>query len=297
MGTSSLNRIAAVSTYLIGPANVRLYGAPFNWSLAPLQVAGDEINAPGLMKHLAQAALEADLLPYSYIWAPNPSAFNAKVVDATDKTFPEVVGNDYIHIRRGVDADGVVVPHGHSGMIASADCPTIVVTNKSVGVIMAHAGRDSLIDRVALQEIREPRHHFSVVDAIAERIPPNVRGQTEVFITCGIGADHFAHPVGGTNESGESVVNLHNVTLRDYLIGLGKDCLYGDPDQVKISLPHVIQAQFHRHGITDVSWDSIDTYGDREEIGRYHRYPWHSSRRGRNPGEKQYRNLVLVTHH
>jgi hypothetical protein len=100
-------------------------------------------------------------------YAPNVAAFSAHIVNKNTPKKAIHVGNKVtIYRDKAVLADGVFVPKGHAFIMSAAGCPIIIATGGD-RMIVAHAGRDSLIDRGAVMG-NPSRVRMSVVDSIVE---------------------------------------------------------------------------------------------------------------------------------
>lgn len=214
----------------------------------------------------------AETFRFEEIYIPTPTECNTRIASVED--FPENIngGPQSLRVMRGVCADGVVLPKGKTGAIASADCPTIVVyCSVTKGVIIGHGGSKSLVDVQHVLEGKPERKYSSVVDAMMDGVKRHGFRSPTVFITCGI--RRYRYP-----------------ELADYLSGTVEGSRSAMDDPI-IHLHLLIADQFSAYGVDSVFVDTIDTYGDLSDgVG----YTWHSYRRGRTPEEKARRNLVLV---
>lgn len=222
------------------------------------------------------------------IFSPFCERFNSKIV--YKKNFPhKIILDDGLKMHRGVFADGVIMENRQEAFfVPSADCPTIVVAGKHI-VIGAHAGRDSLLDRKKIHLGSKSKKHNSVVDAIIERclLAGEKIKDLQVFITCGIKAENFRHPIGHPQYGEKNKILIEHL-LQKY----GDDCLRGRQEEGLISLEDLIKRQFVLHSVPpeNIATDGIDTYGDYV----LNEYRWHSCARGKTPREKKGRNGVLV---
>jgi hypothetical protein len=228
------------------------------------------------------------------IYAPKTSAFNAQVVLARQLADPLIEGVFF----RGVEADGVLLEEpGQAFALSSADCPTFVLWDSGTGaVVAAHAGRDSLVDRLevsgALDSCTPPRDSV-VMQAIQKLWRPGwpedwlkVLGpRLKVFIACGIGPRHFSHKmqIPYTGNEGD------NALVRHIRLTFGDGCLQGDPTDGCIDLAELIRIQCVSSRVSpmNIGCDAVDTFGD---LGKDRTNVWHSHRRD---GDGT-RNLVLV---
>lgn len=223
-----------------------------DWNTNRFQQEGDHLKIPGLYFRFNGLA---ERYHFPSILMPTLTDCNAEICNPKDLAVNIQNGVGSVVLQKGVKADGVVLPHGLSGAIASADCPTIIAYCSTGKVaIMAHGGYKSVV--------------AGVVDAIVQKTREYRFTEMNVFLTCGIAG--------------------HNYERMDVApIMPERECVVGN----FVDLRKLICLKFHRHGIYDITADTIDTYGDRNG-GSEH--IWHSYRRGETPTEKARRNLVLV---
>ncbi len=284
------------------PVEVTLCGrndGQTDWSIAELK------NNAGVAKCSAYSLINALFGggDRTSIYAPRPSDFNARICTPNELTEVYQGQIDLSHekitlpprkgvkIYRGVSADGCEIPRGKYMMLASADCPTIIARSRVSGkVIAAHAGRDCLVDRTRLETGTPSRPHESVVDGImCKFFEWNEHAQDlEVFITCGIGGEHFFH------RPTDQKYGVTNRKLIAHFQRLGDYCVLAPNAFGGICLPAIIRTQFANHGVPEgqIANDEIDTFGDTyADTGEA---MWHSSARGKTPAEKAMRNLVVI---
>jgi|GEM_PF-1333932 len=209
----------------------------------------------------------------------------------TNATDPSTDQWPTLTIWTGFEADGVIVPPGEAMWISSADCPTIIAQSPCGMMICAHAGRNSLIDVHHLDHGEPGRPYESVTEAIVatfKRANKDVR-ELRIFVTCGIGADDFTHPLDHP-EFGE-----RNAFMMEKLRGLGWGCVETPLEQGRINLYMVIRHQFDKLGVPSgqIQSDGINTAADM--LGD--EYLWWSHTRARKSGQPEHlasRNGVLV---
>lgn len=251
-----------------GP-RVAVFGAQTgDWSMKRLQEKGDQVNEP-----YARLNRMAKKFDFKRVFIPSPTDCNTLIAEPENFTVGIHNGPCSLEIRRGVMADGVVLRKGHSGAIASADCPTIIAYCPVMKTaIIGHGGSKSLIDVQHVLYGKDTRTFSSVVDAIVSKMDDNNFCCPQVFVTCGIR-------------------NYHWPSLATHLSSsyLYRGAVNG---KTSINLIRLIADQFASHGIkSDVTTDTIDTFSD---MSGYKDYKWHSHRRGTTDAEKSRRNLVLV---
>lgn len=280
----------AVFTPFDGKVQILLFGRPHDWSLRVHD--GEQQPRPDTLNRVMTVRSDYKI---NEIYAPMPATFNGVVCDPSDLNKP--VNETFTAIRRGCDADGVVIRKRNDAIfIGSADCVTIVAyginrEGKSI-LIPAHAGRDCLVDRGALDR-KTPRTHESVVFAIMEKMktngvqPANIR----VFLTCGIGPDALKHPYDHVTWG------TKNLAMIEYLIAKWGMACIPEPDKGTISLTEIIRAQFNKAGVPshNIGGDNCETYSTMNNDGEHF---WWSHRRAidlkQGPKEELKRNGVFV---
>jgi len=214
-----------------------------NWGLKPLQTQHDADKNQELVKQLYGALKKMGV---HKAYAPNVAPASAAIIEIDALTEQIDLGTDIVlHRNSSVPADGIFLKKGDAFMMSSAGCPIIIATGGGQ-MIVAHAGRDSLIDRGVL--MREPtRTHLSIVYAIAEAfIKQGIRpNEIEMQMLFSIPAKMFKHdlnhhlygeqnhqlaafmstwcPDGATRENGSIFLNLEKIFLKQaQMIGVRK---------------------------------------------------------------------------
>lgn len=102
-------------------------------------------------------------------------AYAPHVIPASAQIIDTCVLNEHINIgenialrrNRSIPGDGIPLEKGYAVLMGLAGCSVIIATDGDGDMIVAHAGRDSLVDPGAING--EPtRKHVSIVDAIVE---------------------------------------------------------------------------------------------------------------------------------
>lgn len=147
---------------------------PEGWSLRTLQRQEDVKRNEHLTRGVREALRKMGVYK---AYAPHIAPASARIVDTRALNERIDLGEGFILQRNNLlPADGLFVGKGYAFVMSSWGCPVIIATADEQ-MIVAHAGRDSLIDRGAV--VGEPtRKHVSVVDAIIEAfsergIPPS----------------------------------------------------------------------------------------------------------------------------
>lgn len=259
-----------------GKAGIYLFGTPYDFG-----PQGDAAIIKETLKFYISNGVKNVL-------APSCKKFNAEIVCENDLRHKIRLRGGLV-IHQGVFADGVILNKKKEAFfIPSADCSTIIVTGNKL-MIATHAGRDCLIDKGEIHTGKPSRKHRSVVDAMMEKLimAGENKKTLRVFITCGIKAENFPHPINHPQHGGKN-----KILIKHLLAKYGGDCLKGKPEEGFISLDNLIKIQFIRHGVPpeNIANDGIDTYGD-NILGKY---LWHSCARGKTEREKKRRNGILV---
>ena len=230
--------------------------------------------------HVLQIARDLGL---KHIYHPDTHTFNARICNKVD--LEDETSRDGVTIHSGCLADGVgVMGKDDTVWLRTADCPTIITYHSMTReMIVAHAGRASLIDEGALQNGQAKRQPESVVGAICARF--SALGQQtlthiDVYSCCGIGPMEFRHPTdhpqyGPFNKKRNRHVALH----------YGQNCFFGGETRCgALDLHRLIYNQFQLCGVPgdNIHHDSLDVATERE---------YFFSRRG---GDRTGHNSVLI---
>lgn len=181
-----------VTVLALGPEDARKRGIR-NWSLKPIQTQQD------IHKHrdlAMEVSLQLSGMRVQKAYAPHIAPASAEIVDAAELTDCIRVGVVDVFRKRDFPADGIFLNAPNEAfMMSAAGCPFITATDRNgKHLAVAHAGRDSLIDRGAV--VGEPtRKHLSVVqnivDAFRARAVP--AHDIEMCMHFSIPADVFKH--------------------------------------------------------------------------------------------------------
>jgi copper oxidase (laccase) domain-containing protein len=181
-----------------GPEDAAEFGLD-NWSLRTLQEHGDVPNNQLLVKALSQ---EFCGMGVTEAFAPNVTRASGKITETKDML--DHIWLDHartLRRNRYIHADGLFLGLGQAFAASAAGCG-ILIASAGEHLCVAHAGRDSLIDRGAV--IGKPkRHHLSVVNAVVEQfkwreIEPSEITATLLFSIPARAFEHNAdHPVHG----------------------------------------------------------------------------------------------------
>ncbi|MDB5225295.1 MAG: hypothetical protein JWL87_247 [Candidatus Adlerbacteria bacterium] len=218
-----------------------------NWSLAPLQKAGDEDKNPDLAMRVGQALHG---LGAQYAYAPSPVKFNGKIIYpiAMGETIP--LWKSVLYRNAQAPADGTWLPGPKTaGIFSAGGCSMIAVTLRHE-MIFAHAGRDCVIDRerIKTRNHKRGRHHESVVNSIVSALAPAqyLRRHLRVWVFYSIKPKDFLHKL--ADEDPEHL--KYNVPAADMLPQeYGDACGWVDEKGIYINVPTIIKAQFAELGV------------------------------------------------
>lgn len=182
------NQEVAVLTY--GPADAQHYGLP-GWSLKGLQQPSDIPSQRKLVNRLGE---ELRGLGVFDAFAPNIAPASAVIVEQEDlTTHLQLGGNLQLHRNQCIPADGVLIEKDQAFVGSFAGCPVIIATADD-SMIVAHAARDSLLDRSAVYGTCS-RKYASVVYAIIGAFQELGASESDIDMTLlfSIPAEEFEH--------------------------------------------------------------------------------------------------------
>jgi hypothetical protein len=132
------------------------------WSLKHFQTQEDVPKQPRLAKALTHLMY---CLGVHTAYAPNVVPASARIVDIGDLDVCINSGTELqLYRRQGLPADGVFLEPNEAFVMSGAGCPIIIATADN-SFIVAHASRDSLIDRGAVTG-NPTRNCISVVESV-----------------------------------------------------------------------------------------------------------------------------------
>ena len=243
------------------------------WSLARIQEQKDveeqRLLATGLRNALRSMGVHR-------AFAPNVSAFSAEVVHrSTLKNTIDLGGNILLFRDSSVDADGICLKRGQALVASTAGCPFIIAVGGGY-MIIAHAGRDSLIDRGWVTGGQPIRTNISVVHAIVKTFAERgvhayeISMRMELSIPVGVFEHRFDHP-----EYGE-----FNKALWKFLIEQWPSGCIRENGSMFLDLEELFKEQARHLGVRDVqSENSLAEFPDL----------WHT----RKDGDSSKRNLFI----
>jgi|GEM_PF-5068983 len=151
--------IAPTAVWKISTSVVdKAWGRPQDWGTSLLKMEGNQPEAMEVIGLLGGLAQEYNL---GRIFSPTVSEFNSEFLnDTMQSPWKLSLPGTACKLYRGLKVDGSEIHPGDAGVVAPADCAVIIVTTPSGRVLMLHAGRNSLVDRICIDtkgEIKSKR--------------------------------------------------------------------------------------------------------------------------------------------
>jgi hypothetical protein len=254
-----------------------------------------QLNNPDYRKKL-QDILPAEKRTY---FAPTADMFSGVILP--QKSFTDIHTIDRLRsvMRPGylksdsnqrIPCDGTVIGKRDGFIMTAGGCPLIVLTGTSIDgadiCIVAHAGRESLIDRQAVLKNRPSRVYFSVVNAMAAYARNKCKARIETLVLrsfFALPSKRFIHDPCAANLKHRD----YNRRLHKYLNEQGYSvALYSAGGKICFCLSELIRLQAEQEGIltVDTSQRGLPEYGD-------HAYTQHPDEELRG----DIRNLVVLT--
>ena len=170
------------------PDDALQYGVE-SWSLRQMQTQDDAVRDPSLARGLRIA-----LAGVKTAYAPNVAVSSAAVVPTENlkKNKIQLRGTS-IYRNKEAPADGVFLNRDEAVVMSGSGCPIIIAT-AGRRMVVAHAGRDSLIERSAVLGM-PTRRHVSVVNAIIEALLGKGEPLNGIVMCmlCSVPAELFEH--------------------------------------------------------------------------------------------------------
>ena len=144
-------------------------GVP-SWSLKSIQTQWD---IPYGQKPLADGICGVlKSMGVHKAYAPHVSPASAKIVETNVLKQIDLGEERMLYRNCHAPADGVFLGKGRAFVMSGSGCPVIIAAGGDK-VVVAHAGRDSLIDRGVVMEVPITREHVSVVNAVVSAFREN----------------------------------------------------------------------------------------------------------------------------
>lgn len=250
-----------------------------SWSLTHIQKPEDADKNPFLTDALASVFSK---LCVHNAYAPKINAHSARVVSGESLDTMIRIGTACrLHRNQDLPADGVLIHKKNAFVVSSAGCP-VILASAGDHFIVAHASRDSLIDRGAVMgNPSRPEHLSSVVYSIIGALRKKGAFPSDITMAMlfSINAEDFEH------SENHSQYGEYNSALVRYVGKRWADGIVrGENGETFLDLESVFMEQACSVGVRHV-W----TTNPLSE----HRLLAHT-RDGRNPLR---RNLVIVKRH
>lgn len=149
------------------PEDATRYGV-HNWSLKPIQNQNDVARHHSLANGL-RATLSS--IGARTVFAPNVAMMSGAVVPSVELMANEIRLNGACLYRdQNKHADGTILAQDETFVASTAGCAIVIASDKrNKTMTIAHAGRDSLIERKAVVG-RPTRRHISIVYALIDAL-------------------------------------------------------------------------------------------------------------------------------
>lgn len=183
---------STVSISIFGPSDATSLGLR-SLSLGPLQRQPD-VHVNQLLAHTLSKELTE--LEVRDAFAPHVAPASGRIVPKTDLKHTIRLGNANLHRNNEINADGVFIEQNEAFVMSSAGCPIIVASGDEYNIV-AHAARDSLLDRDTVIGNSVVREHLSVVGTLVEAFKKERVPASRVYMTMlfAIPALKFEHSV------------------------------------------------------------------------------------------------------
>lgn len=264
-------------------------GGATNWkTLIDPKIKRGAKTKPAMIEAIKKAVGAVD------ICAPNTSVFNAVV--ARPEEFHSKISLEGLTFKRGVEAEGVVLPKGKAAAFFPADCYTVVAFGAKGTVVAAHAGGKSTFDHLAVMSGQTAvREHWSIADAMVGTLKSAGEevSETKVFICFGIFWEDFGYPLDDPRTSGA------NAKILGSLQEIGKDVVLVNPAtnlRDRYSIKRALFCQFQKLGIKARNIDCSGIYtSDNDDNGQPLFWSHEQAKvSGKQDEALNCRNLVLV---
>jgi hypothetical protein len=213
------------------------------------------------------------------VYAIRASEFNAKIVSLLQFKMGDMLPGG-VSLYLGPMSDGIENLHqGSACWIASADCPTVILTD-GIRVVVFHAGLKSVYKMCNGVWILQSEQPGVVSNAVRTFAPGSI---IHARIICGTRSLMYS---GDDPKWGASNRQLHELLAKEF----GEKALtVANPFTGVIMLQSLIAAQLMANGVSkeNIVYDGFDTVTDR--VGPGDEFLWHSNVRGGRG-----RNCVLI---
>lgn len=240
--TMSIGRLD-VSIGVLGPYEAQERGLP-SWSLAVMQKQQDlqEHYQLAMGIHVALRGMEA-----KRAYAPNVAVASARIISPSELKTRIRLSSIDLYRNKDMPADGTFLDRNEAFVMSAAGCPVIIATAGD-RLIVAHAGRDSLVDRRAVMGATPCREHLSVVHAIIEAFakkglaPETVKMCMQFAIPADVFEHRFDHPRYGT----------FNRALKKFVDKRWSGCTTEENGRMFLNLEFLFEEQAKQAGVRNV---------------------------------------------
>ncbi len=244
-----------------------------DWSLAPLQTQGDVQERYAHAKGISAALRSVGIRE---AFAPHVAAASAVIIDPAELVRRIRLGSVSLYRNPDKPADGVPLNPGEAFVASAAGCP-IIMASADAYMVVAHAGRDSLIDRGEVTSGKPSRPHSSVVDAIVAEFKK--RGITPYEIAMCM---HFAIPAESfEHRFSHPRYGEFNRELEKFINRRWPKCTVSGDNSMFLNLEFVFEEQAKQAGVWMVG--AMNSLAEFPEFAH--------TRDGKDPGR---RNLIIV---
>ena len=220
------------------------------WSLAPLQKAEDAgIHAAFALK--LGTALSG--LGAKRVYSPNPTKFNGEIIqpEILERTIllPGLHWTVHLYRNQGVPADGTfLVKAGDAGIFSAGGCGKIIAAYGKK-LLMAHAGRECLIDRREVLTLGKERSRSqdlveNMFDAL--EVPASRLHLVQVWPLYFIKPENFVHRF---DDPDPDHAEYNRCTGKHFPLVFGSHFGTQDGSGVCIDLPRIARFQFMQRGV------------------------------------------------
>lgn len=253
---------------------------------------------PGMWGRLAQFVAS---LGGRQILAPKPRKDSRRFLCCERDLSEEIeTGVQDVVVRRGYDADAVLLEPGQFGYFATADCPCVCIRNFDTGqMILSHCSRSLLLDGQRVLTLGSRALHYeheSIVYLLRRFFSGTPRQRLCAHIIDGIAGRYFKHSVRHPQYR-EVNKKLIGYVCREW----GSHCFTGELSDGCLCLDVLIRRQLLDTRVSGlpnldpslITETVLDTFYDRKDG----QYLWHSFNRHRLSGgdpERMPCNGVLV---
>jgi hypothetical protein len=132
-------------------------------------------------------------------YAPSVAAASARIIASSELKNRIRLSSIDLYRNKDIPADGTFLNRNEAFVMSAAGCP-MIIASAGDHLIVAHAGRDSLVDRRAVMGATPYREHLSVVHSIIEAFaekglaPKTIKMCMQFAIPAEVFEHRFDHP-------------------------------------------------------------------------------------------------------